>query len=116
MICDVQNTLINNAFLWMGNDSQKEKYCTRLAADTVGSFCLSEWGSGTDAFALKTAAKEDGADHFRINGAKAWITNAAEVGFCFWFWFWFLFVFFSSLTLFFLSFFLFSFFFFFLFV
>jgi alkylation response protein AidB-like acyl-CoA dehydrogenase len=78
VICDVQNTLINNAFLWMGNEAQKEKYLSMLASSSIGSFCLSEWGSGTDAFALKTAAKEDGPDHYVINGTKAWITNAGE--------------------------------------
>lgn len=78
VICDVQNTLINSAFLWMANEQQKEKYLRMLATKSIGSFCLSEWGSGTDAFALQTAAKEDGEGHYRINGTKAWITNAAE--------------------------------------
>ena len=27
---------------------QQRHYLTRLATDTVGSFCLSEWGSGSD--------------------------------------------------------------------
>ncbi|KRX14230.1 Short/branched chain specific acyl-CoA dehydrogenase, mitochondrial, partial [Trichinella nelsoni] len=41
----------------------------------VGAFCLSEVQSGSDAFALKTFAKQDGTD-FVINGTKMWITNA----------------------------------------
>lgn len=45
----------------------------------VGSFCLSEAGSGSDAFALKTTAKVDGDDYI-INGAKLWITNAENSG------------------------------------
>jgi alkylation response protein AidB-like acyl-CoA dehydrogenase len=40
---------------------------------------LSEWGSGSDAFALKTKAEPKG-DEFVLNGTKAWITNAQEAG------------------------------------
>ena len=43
----------------------------------LGSFCLSESSSGSDAFALKTRAKKDG-DHWIINGSKMWITNSYE--------------------------------------
>ena len=45
----------------------------------VGSFCLSEPGSGSDAFALKTSAKKDG-DFYILNGSKSWITNAEHAG------------------------------------
>lgn len=51
-----QNTLINNAFIRWGTEEQKNKYLPRLANEHLGSFCLSEWGSGSDAFALKTKA------------------------------------------------------------
>lgn len=53
---DVQNTLVNTAIRKWGNAEQQQKYLSRLAKDTLGSFCLSEWGSGSDAFALKTKA------------------------------------------------------------
>jgi len=43
----------------------------------VGSFCLSEWNSGSDAFALETTATRDG-KKFILNGTKAWITSSAE--------------------------------------
>lgn len=43
----------------------------------LGSFCLSEPVSGSDAFALQTRAKKDG-DHWIINGSKMWITNSHE--------------------------------------
>jgi len=79
VIVDVQNTLINNAIKRFGTAEQHHKYFPRLATDTVGSFCLSEWGCGSDAFALKTTAKQDG-NHYVINGTKAWITNAKEAG------------------------------------
>ncbi|KNE54878.1 hypothetical protein AMAG_00824 [Allomyces macrogynus ATCC 38327] len=75
--CDVQNTLVNTLFKTHGTDSQKEKYLTRLATDTMGCFGLSEAGSGTDAFALKTRAEKKG-DYYVLNGHKQWITNSAE--------------------------------------
>lgn len=74
---DVQNTLVNNAFLRWGNDEVKEKYLPLLAMEKVGAYCLSEAGSGSDAFALKCSAKKDG-DHYVLNGTKLWITNANE--------------------------------------
>ena len=79
---DVQNTLVNNLLLRFGNDSQKSQYLPKLAQNTVGSFCLSEWSCGSDAFALQTSATPDPTDpdSFIINGSKAWITNAYEAG------------------------------------
>src|SRR6478672_7123424 len=47
---DVQNTLVNNAFIRWGTQEQKEKYLTRLASENVGAYALSEPGSGSDAF------------------------------------------------------------------
>jgi len=74
---DVQNTLVNNAFLRFGRDDIQSKYLPLLANEKVGAFCLSEAGSGSDAFALKTRAEENG-DYYDLNGAKMWITNANE--------------------------------------
>ncbi len=76
---DVNNTLVINAFLNYGTEAQKQKYVTRLCKDTVGAYCLSEAGSGSDAFALQTRAEEK-ADHYLINGRKLWITNGNEAG------------------------------------
>jgi alkylation response protein AidB-like acyl-CoA dehydrogenase len=76
---DVNNTLVINAFLNYGTDAQKTRYVTRLCQDTVGAYCLSEAGSGSDAFALQTRAEDKG-DHFLINGRKLWITNGNEAG------------------------------------
>ena len=74
---DVQNTLVNNAFLRWGDDQMQQKYLPQLATEKVGSYCLSEADSGSDAFAMKTSAKDQG-DYYLLNGAKMWITNAAE--------------------------------------
>jgi short/branched chain acyl-CoA dehydrogenase len=79
VIVDVQNTIVNNAIMRWANASQKQKYLPRMASDTVGSYALSEAGSGSDAFAMATQAKDNG-DHFLLNGRKLWITNAAESG------------------------------------
>ena len=79
VICDVQNTIVNNAILKWGDAGQHQRYLPRLARDTTGSYALSEAGSGSDAFALATTAVESG-DHFVLNGRKLWITNAAEAG------------------------------------
>ncbi|HCC58835.1 MAG TPA: acyl-CoA dehydrogenase [Solibacterales bacterium] len=79
VICDVQNTIVNNAILRWGNADQKQRYLSRLARDTTGSYALSEAGSGSDAFALATTAVES-EDCFVLNGRKLWITNAAEAG------------------------------------
>src|SRR6201997_1278393 len=57
VIVDVQNTLVNNAFLRWGNDEQKKRYLPRMAADTCGAYALSEASSGSDAFALQTKAE-----------------------------------------------------------
>lgn len=74
---DVQNTLVNNAFVNYASEFLKEKYLPLLANEQVGAYCLSEAGSGSDAFALKCNAKEDG-DSYVLNGSKLWITNANE--------------------------------------
>jgi butyryl-CoA dehydrogenase/short/branched chain acyl-CoA dehydrogenase len=80
VIVDVQNTICNNALLRWAAPQQKARYLPRLAENTVAAYALSEAGSGSDAFAMATRA-EDRGDHFRLNGRKLWITNAAEAGF-----------------------------------
>jgi butyryl-CoA dehydrogenase/short/branched chain acyl-CoA dehydrogenase len=74
---DVQNTLVNNAFMRWGNDEQKKKYLPLLATNSVGAYALSEAGSGSDAFAMQTSAVDKG-DHYLLNGQKLWITNGNE--------------------------------------
>ncbi len=74
---DVQNTLVNNAFIRWGTEEQKKKYLTRLATESVGAYALSEAGSGSDAFAMQTRAVDKG-DHYLLNGQKLWITNGIE--------------------------------------
>jgi alkylation response protein AidB-like acyl-CoA dehydrogenase len=77
VLVDVQNTLAINAFLRWGSDDIKRRYLPKLASQSVGAYALSEAGSGSDAFALTTRAREDG-DAFVISGRKLWITNGNE--------------------------------------
>lgn len=79
VLVDVQNTLVINALLRWGSDEVKGQFLRRLATDTVGAYALSEAGSGSDAFALTTRAREDG-DFWVLDGRKLWITNGNEAG------------------------------------
>ncbi len=79
ILVDVQNTLVEYPLRTYANDEQKAKYLAKVCAGTVGSYALSEAGSGSDAFALATRATRDG-DDWILNGRKLWITNGAEAG------------------------------------
>lgn len=79
VMCDIQNTLIVTLFRKYGTPEQKAEYLPRLARNMVGSFCLSEVASGSDAFAMETKAEKKG-DYFVINGSKMWISNAEQAG------------------------------------
>jgi len=79
VVVDVQNTLFSNAIQRWGTEEQKRRYLPRVASEVVGSYALSEAGSGSDAFALQTRARKEG-DSWVLNGRKLWITNAAEAG------------------------------------
>src|SRR5262245_42108064 len=67
VLVDVQNTLVINALLRWATGEMKQRFLPRLAADSVGAYALSEAGSGSDAFALTTRAREDG-DDFVLSG------------------------------------------------
>jgi alkylation response protein AidB-like acyl-CoA dehydrogenase len=77
VLVDVQNTLVINAVMRWGSDDIKRRYLPKLASNTVGAYALSEAGSGSDAFALTTRAREQG-DAFVLTGRKLWITNGNE--------------------------------------
>ena len=62
--------------------SRRETTCHRLASgDMIGSFCLSEPQSGSDARHMQTKAVRDG-DYYVLNGTKNWISNGGEAGLC----------------------------------
>ncbi|HXD16893.1 MAG TPA: acyl-CoA dehydrogenase family protein [Vicinamibacterales bacterium] len=59
-----------------GTESQKAKYLPGLVSgETVGAYCLSESGSGSDALAARTRATKQADGSWVLNGEKMWITN-----------------------------------------
>ena len=48
-----------------------------ISMERIGSYCLTEPGSGSDAAALKTRAVKDG-DHYVVSGSKAFISGGGE--------------------------------------
>ena len=59
-----------------GTKEQKQLYLPRLASGEItGSLALTEPEAGSDASALTTSARRDGADYV-LNGMKCYITNA----------------------------------------
>ncbi|MCB1928589.1 MAG: acyl-CoA dehydrogenase family protein [Rhodocyclaceae bacterium] len=58
-----------------GNDAQKARYLGGLCDGTlVGAHAITEPGSGSDTFSMRTRAERDG-DGWRINGTKTFISN-----------------------------------------
>jgi alkylation response protein AidB-like acyl-CoA dehydrogenase len=73
---------IHNMAAWMidrfGSDAVKAKYLPSMVTmDQLGSYCLTEPGSGSDAASLKTKAVKDG-DHYVVTGSKAFISGGGE--------------------------------------
>ncbi len=60
-----------------GTDAHKERHLPAMVAGRrIGAFLLTEPGMGSDAAAVATRARRDGGG-WRIEGEKAWVTNAA---------------------------------------
>lgn len=78
LICDVHNTIACTTIRNYGSKDLLEKYLPGLAASKVACFCLSETGSGSDAFAMASRATKDSNGDYIINGSKMWITNSKE--------------------------------------
>ncbi len=75
---------IHNMVSWMidgfGSAEVAKKWLPDLVTmEKIGSYCLTEPASGSDAAALKTRAMRDG-NHFVLNGSKAFISGAGEHG------------------------------------
>ncbi len=65
------------ALIQVGTKEQKQEWLPKLTSgEVVAAFCLTEPGSGSDAFSIKTKAKNNGNGTFTLNGQKLWITNA----------------------------------------
>jgi alkylation response protein AidB-like acyl-CoA dehydrogenase len=73
---------IHNMASWMidrfGAQAVKDKYLPSMVTmERIGSYCLTEPGSGSDAAALKTKAVKDGGDYV-VSGSKAFISGGGE--------------------------------------
>lgn len=79
-ISGTNNGIGSLGIVFDGTPEQKRKYLPRLAAgELIGSFALTEPGSGSDAGSLTTSARREG-DHYVLNGTKRYITNAPQAG------------------------------------
>lgn len=78
VILSVHTSVGTNPIIYFGNDMQKKKYVPKLASgQSLGAFCLTEPGAGSDAGSLKSKAVRNG-DHYILNGSKVFITNGGE--------------------------------------
>jgi len=73
---------IHNMTAWMidrhGSEAQRREFVPKLTSmEWLGSYCLTEPGSGSDAAALKTRAVRDGGDYV-LNGTKQFISGAGD--------------------------------------
>jgi hypothetical protein len=73
-----------NAQMWsvelplmiFGSPAQQQAYLPGMASgDIIGGHAMTEPGSGSDALHMRTRAERQG-DHYLLNGAKQYITNA----------------------------------------
>ena len=61
-----------------GNEAQKQKYLPKLiSGEHIGALAMSESGAGSDVLGMQLKAQKQG-DHYRLNGAKMWITNGPD--------------------------------------
>jgi alkylation response protein AidB-like acyl-CoA dehydrogenase len=73
---------IHNMAAWMidrfGSEALRRRYVPAMTrCELLGSYCLTEPGSGSDAASLATRAVRDG-DDYVVTGAKAFISGAGE--------------------------------------
>jgi len=72
----VQSSLVMYPIWKYGNEEQRTKYLPKLASgELIGCFGLTEPNYGSDPGSMITNFKDMG-DHYLLNGAKMWISNA----------------------------------------
>ncbi|MGO9835347.1 MAG: acyl-CoA dehydrogenase family protein [Polyangiaceae bacterium] len=73
--------MVGETIARFGTEAQRLRFCPALASGkaVVGSFALSEPDVGSDAGALRTTARRDGAE-WVLDGAKQWITGGTHAG------------------------------------
>jgi len=73
---------IHNMVTWIidsfATPDLREHYVPKMASgEILGSYCLTEPGSGSDAASLKTSAVKKG-NHYVVNGSKAFVSGAGS--------------------------------------
>ena len=72
----VQSSLVMYPIYAYGNEEQRKKYLPKLASgEWMGCFGLTEPNHGSNPSGMETKFK-DMEDHYLLNGAKMWISNA----------------------------------------
>jgi len=72
----VQSSLVMYPIWKYGNEAQRQKYLPKLASgEWMGCFGLTEPDHGSNPSGMVTNFKDKG-DHYLLNGAKMWISNA----------------------------------------
>tara|TARA_B110000967_G_C18895339_1_gene570196 strand:- start:2346 stop:3551 length:1206 start_codon:yes stop_codon:yes gene_type:complete len=72
----VQSSLVMYPIWKYGDEAQKQKYLPKLASgEFIGCFGLTEPNHGSNPGGMETKYKDMG-DHYLLNGAKMWISNA----------------------------------------
>jgi glutaryl-CoA dehydrogenase len=72
----VQSSLVMYPIWKYGNEAQRQKYLPKLASGQwMGCFGLTEPDHGSNPGGMTTNFKDKG-DHYLLNGAKMWISNA----------------------------------------
>jgi glutaryl-CoA dehydrogenase len=72
----VQSSLVMYPIWKYGNEAQRQKYLPKLASgEWMGCFGLTEPDHGSNPGGMVTNFKDKG-DHYLLNGAKMWISNA----------------------------------------
>lgn len=75
-MCSVQGSLVMWPIYAYGSEAQKQKYLPKLAkGELMGCFGLTEPDHGSNPGGMTTHFTDEG-DHYLLNGAKTWISNA----------------------------------------
>jgi alkylation response protein AidB-like acyl-CoA dehydrogenase len=76
------HSLSCHALLAFGTDDQRQRWLPQmLSGDQIGAYSLSEPQAGSDAAALRCAARPTDRGGYEINGSKSWITHGGRANF-----------------------------------
>lgn len=72
------NDLALGPLLIAGNPEQLDRFAKPMVSSPLmAAYCVTEPNAGSDVAGIRTTVKRDG-DHYILNGAKMWITNASK--------------------------------------